>query len=174
MSKALRKAREMTSLAFSPSTDATTPSQRATRLIGQARSALGEATLAVSDRLLGSCVPYRGKQEDRLHDHPRHRGEARQPLGPWVVLSPLLRIGVMFPFLQSPGISPNCHGFSNMMESGSCKASPPLGPSHTWTRKLSSTGSRNLLDCLPPAVPLSQRIYTRVVEIPHQDESPQA
>jgi len=37
------------------------------------------------------------------------------------------------------------------------KASSQVGLSNTWTRKLSSD-SRNVLDCLPPAVLLSQQI----------------
>ena len=43
---------------------------------------------------------------------------------------------------------------SALVSTRSSKASPQVGPSITWTRKLSSTDSRNLLDCLPPAMPL--------------------
>ena len=47
---------------------------------------------------------------------------------------------------------------SALVRTGFSKASPQVGPSITWTRKLSSTDTRNLLDCLPPAMPLSQQI----------------
>jgi len=48
----------------------------------------------------------------------RHRGEAYQPVVPRVFLSPFLKMGVMFPFFQLLGTSPDSYDFSNMMESG--------------------------------------------------------
>ncbi len=48
---------------------------------------------------------------------------------------------------------------SSLVSTRSSKASHQVGPSITWTRKLSLTDSRNLLDCLPPAMPLSQQIF---------------
>lgn len=47
---------------------------------------------------------------------------------------------------------------STLLSTRSSKASPCVGPSITWTRTLSSTDARNLLDCLEPAVLLSQQI----------------
>jgi len=101
----------MASLAFPLSIDAVTPSQKAT---------LGEAMPGVSDHLLLPHMPLRLFQEDLLHDLPRHRGEAHQPVVPWVLLSPFLKnASDMFTFFQSPGTSlHDSHYFLNMMESG--------------------------------------------------------
>ena len=57
MSKALHKSRQMTSTALPPSTDAITHPITEGPQIGQARSALGEAMLAVSNHLFVLYVP---------------------------------------------------------------------------------------------------------------------
>ncbi|XP_040511138.1 uncharacterized protein LOC121108185 [Gallus gallus] len=43
--------------------------------------------------------------------------------------------------------------FSALVSTRSSKASPQVSPANTWTRKLSLTDSRNLLEHLPPLVP---------------------
>ena len=53
-----------------------------------------------------------------LHDLPRHRQEAHQPVVPLVYLSPFLENVCDVPFFQSLGTLPDSHDFSNMMESG--------------------------------------------------------
>ena len=58
-----------------------------------------------------------------------------------------------------PALTPLTLSSAALVSTRSSKASHQIGPSNTWTRKLlSSTDSRNLLDCLPPTVPLSQQI----------------
>jgi len=69
--------------------------------IGQARSALGEAVLAVSDHTFIPHVIKHVIQEVLYHDLPRHRGETHQPVVPRVLLAPFYINGVTQPFFQS-------------------------------------------------------------------------
>jgi len=61
--------------------------------IGWAKSALGEAMLAVLGHLFILYVPLQGNQEDLLPDLPRHRSEVHRPVVPQVILFPFLKNG---------------------------------------------------------------------------------
>ena len=103
----------------------------------QAQFALSEAMLAVTNVLLVFHVPQHSFQEDPLHDLARHRGETDWPVVPWVFFFSLFKNGGYISPFQSAGTSPDCHDFSNTMDSGLATSSAsslricrciPLGP----------------------------------------------
>jgi len=69
-------------------------------------------------------IPDHSFQEDLLLDVPWYRGKTERLVFPWVLLSTFLKNCVTLPFFQSPGISPDCHNFSNIIESGLVTTSP--------------------------------------------------
>jgi len=65
-------------------------------------------------------VPWHCFQEDLLHDLSQHKGETDRLVVPQVFLKmDLLKNGCgVALFFQSPGTLPDCHEFSNIIESG--------------------------------------------------------
>ena len=103
----------MTSVTLPLSTDAVTPSQKATRLVKQ------DLLLVLLYLLLVFQVPYHSFQEDMFHYLPWQRGETDRSVVLSVIFFTLFKNGfdVTF-FFQSPGTLPDCHKFSNIREVG--------------------------------------------------------
>lgn len=63
--------------------------------------------------LLNLHVSQHSFQDDLFHALPRHRGEGHWPIVPQVFFLLFLKMGVTFPFFQSPRASSDRHDFSN-------------------------------------------------------------
>jgi len=80
--------------------------------------ALGEVMLVIPYHFPLFYVLQHSFQQDLLQDLLWHKGEADRAVVPWLILSTLLKMRVTLPFFQSPGTRPDCHDFSNIIESG--------------------------------------------------------
>lgn len=94
----MHKSRQMISVALSLSINAVALFQKVTKLV-QARFALCEAMLCVTNHVLIFHMPLHSFQEYLLHDLAGHRCEIDWPIVPQsFFFSPFLKMGVMFIF----------------------------------------------------------------------------
>lgn len=76
---------------------------------------LGKATLAVLNHLIYLPMPSNGFQEDLFHNLPRNWEETIPCTVPWISFISLLKVGMLFTFLQSLETSHNHYKLSKKL-----------------------------------------------------------
>ena len=116
-SMTLKMYRQMTPLGFPLSTNVITPSLKATRLVRHDQPFLKPCRLPWINcsSLMCPNVPYRWIYSMIFLGTEVRLASLHLPRSSFL---PFLNMGLMFPFFQSSGTSPDSHDFSNMMEGG--------------------------------------------------------